>query len=464
MTVDYRTSTASRSPRLTPTTTHDLRETLKLAVPLIIAQLSSMGMNVVDSLIAGRLGAAPLGGVAVGAAVYSFALLVCIGILGAVTPTVAQLYGARRFDEIAPRMRQAWWIALGLGLIVMAICWSGSLLPKAIGVDPKLYPHARDFLFGVGFGGPALAGFFALRGYCDGMGRTKPGMVAAFSGLLALIPLAVAFAFGWGPLPRMGTFGLGLATALSLWLQVIGLALYVAHAEYFNRYGSVFAIDRPQREPIAALLKLGLPMAFAWQMEVGLFIVVALLMGRIGGDWAAAHQIAINVASLAFMIPLGLSQAVTVRVGHARGAEDRAGVRRAAVSGLTLAFGTQLVSATVMFVFAAQITLLYAPAAPELIPLVVQLMFLAGIFQMSDGIQVVAAGALRGLKDTTVPMFVTAFAYWGVGFPLAWYLGFATGLGGPGLWIGFIAGLTVAAVLLNWRFAVLSGRTVMPKM
>jgi MATE family multidrug resistance protein len=181
-------------------------------------------------------------------------------------------------------------------------------------------------------------------------------------------------------------------------------------------------------------------------------------MGRIGGDWAAAHQIAISVASVAFMVPLGLAQAVTVRVGHARGANDVVGVRRAGVAGLLLALATQTFSAAVMLIFAAQITRLYAPGAEALVPLAVQLMFLAGIFQLSDGIQVVAAGALRGLKDTQLPMYITALAYWGVGFPLAWGLGFGTGLGAPGLWIGFIAGLTMAAILLNWRFAVMLRR------
>lgn len=435
-----------------------LKSTLRLAAPLVVGQLSAMGMSVVDSVIAGRLGAAALGGVAVGGAVYSFSLLLTIGVLGSVTPTVAQLFGAKRFDEIAPRARQAWWLALGLGLLVMLICFNASLMLKAIGVDPQLYPYASEFLRGVGCGGPALAAFFMLRGYADGLGRTKPGMVASTAGLLLLIPLAILLAFGAGPIPALGTFGLGLATAISLSVEVIGLAWYLHRASWFQRFGTILQVDPPRWEPIRALLALGLPMAFSWQMEGGLFIVVALLMGRIGGDWAAAHQIAISVASVAFMVPLGLAQAVTVRVGHARGADDIVGVRRAGVAGLLLALATQTFSAAVMLIFAAQLTRLYAPGAEQLVPLAVQLMFLAGIFQMSDGIQVVAAGALRGLKDTQFPMYITALAYWGIGFPLAWGLGFGTGWGAPGLWIGFIAGLTMAAILLNWRFVVMLRR------
>ncbi len=427
--------------------------TFRLAAPLIVGQVSAMGISVADSLIAGRLGAAQLGGVAVGGAVYSFALLLTIGTLGAVTPTVAQLFGAGRYDEIAPRVRQAWWIAIVLALTMMLVCFNARALLVAINIDAALLPYASDFLRGVGFAGPGLAAFFVLRGFSDGLGRTKPGMVAAFAGLMILIPIAWALAFGFGPIPALGTFGLGLGTALALFLESVGLALYLQRAEFFRRFGSLLVLERPQAEPIKALLAVGLPMAFAWQMEGGLFIVVALLMGRIGGDWAAAHQIAINVASVAFMIPLGLAQAVTVRVGHARGANDIPGVRAAGLSGLVLALGTQVFSATVMIVFAAQITRLYAPGAEALVPLAVQLMFLAGIFQLSDGIQVVAAGALRGLKDTRFPMIITAFAYWGIGFPLSWLLGFTLGGGAPGLWIGFIAGLTMAAILLNWRFA-----------
>ncbi|MEZ5469829.1 MAG: MATE family efflux transporter [Lysobacterales bacterium] len=430
-----------------------LLETLRLAAPLIVGQVSAMGMTVADSIVAGRISSAALGGVAVGGAVYTVALLLTIGILAAITPIVAQLFGARRFDEIAAQARQAWWLALALGVVVMLICFNGSSALRLVGVDPKLYPYAADFLRGVGFGGPALAAFYLLRGYAEGLGRTKPGMVAALAGLVVLVPLAILLAFGAGPIPALGTFGLGLATAITLWLEAIGLAWYLRRASWFLRFGPILKLDRPRREPIMALLALGMPMAFAWQMEGGLFIVVALLMGRIGGDWAAAHQIAINVASVAFMLPLGLAQAVTVRVGHARGAERLTDVRRAAIAGLTLALGTQLLSAAVMLLLAAPITRLYAPGAEALVPLAVQLMFLAAIFQLSDGIQVVAAGALRGLKDTQFPMIITAIAYWGVGFPMAWTLGFQVGWGGPGLWIGFIAGLSMAAILLNWRLA-----------
>ncbi len=427
--------------------------TLRLAAPLIVGQISAMGMNVADTLIAGRLGPAALGGVAVGAAIYSCAMLLTIGTLSALTPTVAQLFGARRLDLIASRVRQAWWLAAGLALIVMIICLNAHHLLDVIGIDEALMPHATGFLSGVAFAGPGLAAFFVLRGFSDGLGRTKPGMVASACGLLILLPIAWAFSLGAGPIPAMGTFGLGLATAIALALESAGLAIYLHRQRYFRSFGSILKIERPQSAQIKALLAIGLPMAFSWQMEGGLFIVVALLMGRIGGDWAAAHQIAINVASVAFMIPLGLAQAVTVRVGHARGAGDIAGVRSAGLSGLALALGTQAFSAAVMIIFAAQITRLYAPGAEDLVPLAVQLMFLAGIFQLSDGIQVVAAGALRGLKDTRFPMIITAIAYWGIGFPLSYTLGFHLHWGAPGLWIGFIAGLTMAAILLNWRFA-----------
>jgi len=435
--------------------------TLRLASPLIVGQVSAMGMNVADTLIAGRLGPAALGGVAVGTAIYSCAMLLTIGILGALTPTVAQLVGARRLDEIASSVRQAWWLAAALGLIVMIICLNAHYVLVAIGIDAALMPHATGFLAGVAFAGPGLAAFFVLRGFSDGLGRTKPGMVASACGLLLLLPIAWAFSMGYGPIPAMGTFGLGLATAIALALESVGLAIYLHHQHYFRSFGSILKIERPKSVQIKALLAIGWPMAFAWQMEGGLFIVVALLMGRIGGDWAAAHQIAINVASVAFMIPLGLAQAVTVRVGHARGANDVPGVRSAGLSGLALALGTQVFSAAVMIIFAAPITRLYAPTAEELVPLTVQLMLLAGIFQLSDGIQVVAAGALRGLKDTRYPMFITAVAYWGVGFPLSYTLGFHLGWGAPGLWIGFIAGLTMAAILMNWRFATMLRRLSM---
>ena len=217
-------------------------------------------------------------------------------------------------------------------------------------------------------------------------------------------------------------------------------------------------VDRPNRAQISALLRLGLPIALGWAAEAGLFQVSALLVGRFGENWTAAHQVAINVASLTFMVPLGLSIAVAVRVGHARGASDAAGVSHAAGAGVLIALLTQLLSCTLMLCFAAAIANLYLPNDPQVAVVASGLLVLAAIFQFPDGIQVVCAGALRGPKDTAVPSSITVFAYWMLAFPIAWWLAFHSGQGVPGLWIGFIVGLSAAAVLLGSRLLLMLRR------
>lgn len=436
----------------------EMRASAALATPLVLGQLSAISMNAIDALLAGHLNTHTLAAVTVGTSVWSLAIVAAIGVMMAVPPSVAQLNGAGRRGDIAPLFAQAIWLALALGVVLAsAIYWLGPLLPAKIGVDPKLTEDVGTFLRAIAFGAPALALFAALRGLTEGLGLGRPTLYFGLLGPVLLAPLAYVLMYGRLGVPSLGASGAAIATAIVLWIQVAAFASYIALNPRFRDLHLMQGWARPNPRTLGELLRIGLPMGVTLLMEGGLFVAVALVIGRLGSAVVASHQVALNVASIAFMVPLGLALATTVRVGNAVGRNDAIGIRAAALAGVALTVGAQIVSAGLMASLPRAIASLYT-ADVAVIALAAQLLLLAAIFQLSDGVQVVANGALRGLKDTRIPMFITLLAYWGFGMPVGWWLTFQQGMGARGMWIGLIAGLSVAAVLLSWRFWRLSAR------
>ncbi|MDQ3288532.1 MAG: MATE family efflux transporter [Pseudomonadota bacterium] len=431
-----------------------------LAAPLIMGHLSTGLIGFVDSVIAGRHGTQTLAAVAVGTALFWLPMMVPMGTLMALPALVSQLDGSGRRDEIGSQFRQALWLSVGLGLVLFAFL---SLIVHALepmGIAAEIRPGATAFLHGIRWGVPALTLYVCMRYLCDGLHWTLPTMVLGIGGLLALVPLGVAFTHGlqWGPLhlASRGAGGLGIASAIMLWMQAAAFTVYLWRTRRFADLRLFERFEAPHWASIRALLVVGLPIGVTVAMESGLFVATALLIGRLGEVPAAAHQIAINVASLSFMIPLALAEATTVRVGHALGRGDGAGVRRAALAGYAIVMGTQLFAAVAMLLGNELIVGFYTADA-AVASLAAALLMYAAAFQFPDGIQVMSAGALRGLKDTRMPMLLAGFAYWGVGMPLGAALGLGIGglwpaMGPEGMWIGLIAGLSVAAVLLTTRF------------
>ncbi|CAH2599260.1 putative multidrug resistance protein NorM [Rhodovastum atsumiense] len=436
---------------IVPGFAQEARATLRLALPLVAGQVAQMGAGVIESMLAGHLGAQVLGAVAVGNSVWALAFMALVGVMMALSPSVAQLDGARRRREVAPVFVQAVWLGLGLGVVLGAATYLfGPSLAVLTGVDSALLPDIRRFLHAVAFGAPGLGLFLACRGLSDGLSLTRASMVFSSIGLLVLAPLGWALMYGRLGLPALGAQGAGIAWAVLGWVEGLAFAAWIAVSSRYAGLGWQAARGRPDPAGIAALLRLGAPMAVSVLLEVGLFSAAALVIGGFGPTMVAGHQIALNVAGLCFMVPLGLSMAMTVRVGNAVGRGDPVGVRLAAMAGLALVLVTQALSCTMLAVLSQVIAGLYTADA-DVIAASAGLLLLAAVFQFSDGIQVAAAGALRGLKDTRVPMLITAFSYWGVGMPLGLVLAFPGGLAAPGVWMGLIAGLTCAAVLLGRR-------------
>ena len=422
----------------------------RLAAPLIAAQLAAVGMGALDTMFAGRLGAQALAAVAVGINFNILFFVMAMGLLMACSPIVAQLRGAGAdAAAIGVFMRRARGCAL---LVALAWCVAVNLAAEPglhlLGLDDatlQLAVHFLRYLSGSAFG---FSMYFALRSCADGAGQVRPIVIAGVIGLGANAVLDWLLVFGNLGAPRLGAIGCGIATCLSSALMAAVLGLAYLYEPQLRRYRGV---AQGATLGVPAILRLGGPIALILLAESGLFVLSALLMARFGDAVVAAYQVAINFASLLFMIPLGVGQATAVRVGLAAGARDLAAARFRGIVGMLMGLVNALSNAAIMLLFGGVIVAIYTHD-PAIAAQATHFLWLAAVFQFFDGVQVTANGALRGLKDTRMPAAITLVAYWLVGLPVAWQLAFTHGGGPDGLWWGLTAGLGVAALGLSWRF------------
>ncbi len=424
----------------------------RLAWPVVLGQLCAMGMNVADTMLAGRHSEHTLGVVAVGSAVWSLVIIVVLGFLFAVPPMVSELDGAGRRDRIAAVVSQALWLAVLLGALLFFGVRSAEPLLRLMEVDPVLVPDVVAFLNILSAGAPALALFFALRYFSEGIGYTRAALYFSALGIVLFLPIGNVLVFGHLGFPELGARGCAIAMVISLWLQVLSFAVFVLRHPIYRDIDLPGRFERPRWSEMRHLLALGLPIGFMVLMEGSLFVVAALLIASLGTQAVAAHQIAINLGSVAFMVPLGIGAATTVRVGNALGSGDPLRLRAAVSAGLLLALLSQILLAASMALFANPLAQLYTRDA-ALAALAAELLIICAIFQFSDGMQAVAASALRGLQDVRIPAVLALLAYWGVGMSTGYWLTFGRGLGVHGMWWGLAAGLSAAALFLLCRLA-----------
>lgn len=441
----------------TDTLRHEVVRTFLLAGPLIVGQLTNFGMNFVDTVMAGRLGMVDLGAVAVGSSIWAAGFLFVLGVLMAVSAAVSHLDGAGRPRAAGELTRQALWLAVAMAAALWWIMRSAEWLMAVLGTDPAVGEVTDGYLRAISWGAPAMTGMLVLRFFSEGIGYTRPTMYIGVLGIACNIPLNYVLMFGKLGLPQLGAVGCGWATAIVLWLQFFALLAWIVWRPRYRPYGVFASWSWPSRLEIPALVKLGFPIGVMVFMEGGLFVASALLISTLGALPVAAHQVAINYSGLMFMVPLGISGAITVRVGNAMGRADPMAARLAGIVGTILALGFGLLSALVMVLLPQQIARLYT-AEREVIELAASLLLLAAVFQVADCIQVAAAGALRGLKDTRIPMLYSVLAYWMIGMSVGWYLTFRLAWGPAGMWVGILSGLTVAAILLGARFLRIAGK------
>lgn len=438
----------------------ELRTLGGLAAPIVITQLSQMGMGVADTVMAGRVSAADLAGVALGGNFYFPVMLLMSGIVMAVTPSVSQLHGADRVAEAGAVVRQALWIAVIGGLALTMLLRNAEPLYRLFDVDEQAIPVAVSYLRATSLGLAPLLAYAALRCLCEGMSWTWAAMFISFGALLLKVPLNLLFIYGSPALgvPAMGGAGCGAATAILMVASLLAMVVTVSLSHV--RVAQVFAMfSRPQAREIARLLRLGLPIGLALFVEVAFFSFATLLIGQLGVDVVASHQVAFNVIGIAFMVPLALGMAATIRVGFNVGAGELGAARMSAwlTVATTVVWGALI--ATLLMLLRHWIVDFYSDEA-EVIRVAAGLLALGALFQVFDGSQVAMMGALRGYKDTRAPMIIAVLAYWLVGLPVGYTLCFGLdfgsslrveGIGVRGLWWGLVVGLGVAATTLFAR-------------
>ncbi len=435
----------------------EILRTLQLAMPVVVGMVASFSMNFVDTLMAGRLPdkEIALAGIATGGAIWSAMLMFVLGTLMALQPVVAQLDGAGNRPEGGAAARQGLWIALAVGIPYMLYLRSGGHLLQWMLVDADIVPTAIEYMDAISWGAPAICLLLALRFFSEGSGFTRPTMYMGLLGILLNVPLNYVLMFGKLGFPEMGARGCGYATSIVLWAQLLMMFLYIRWHAHFKEFELFKCWDWPRWEAILRLLKIGLPIGTMIFVEGSLFIGAALFIARLGALPASAHLIAINFSALMFMVPLGLASAITTRVGNALGRGEPEAARYAGLIGLLIVLFTQTLSAATMLVIPEFIVKIYT-SDPAITTIAVSLLFYSAIFQYSDGVQICAAGALRGLKDTLAPMFINIASYLLIGLSAGYYLTFNKAMGPAGMWIGMIIGLSFGAVLLFGRFLIKS--------
>ncbi len=436
----------------------EIKATLALAWPMVLTNLGQTAMTATDVMMMGRLGPQALAAGALGSNLYFMPLIFGLGLMLATSPMVATELGRMRHSvrDLRRTVRQGLWLAVLAALPIWLFLWHGEAVLLAMGQEPALAHQAGVYLRWLQWAVLPFYGYIVLRSFISALERPGWALVIVFAAVAGNVLFNWMFMFGNLGVPAMGIAGSGLATSLSSLLMFAGLAAVVLVEPKFRRYrlfGRFWRADWPR---FRALLKLGLPIAGILAFEVTIFSVSALLMGLIDADSLAAHAIATQITSITFMVPLGLNQAATVRVGLAYGARNREGVSRAGWA--SFAIGVSFMALTGLAMILAPHLLIRAfidvadPANAHVIGLAVSFLALAALFQVFDGAQAVAAGMLRGLHDTRVPMVYAAIGYWGVGLPLGVLLAFRFGLAGVGIWTGLALGLAVVSVLLLARW------------
>ena len=438
---------------------HEIKNLGKLAVPVLIAQVSQTAITFVDTIMAGHYSKTALSGVAIAVSIWLPTVLFGQGLLTVLTPIIANLNGAAKRDQVANHTRQGVVIALFLSVLIMLILYhSDQIIGLRSSVDHPIDPEMMDvavkFLRAIMWGVPAFLLFLVYRNQCEGLSNTKPAMVIIFIALLANIPINYVLIYGKLGLPAFGGVGCGITAAIIFWLM-FGLIRF---------YTLTTASQRDIRETpltkwvdfsvIKNIVVLGMPLALAYFFEMSLFAVIALLIAPLGQVTVAAHQIIFTISSLTFAIPLSLGVASSIRVGFLLGNKKTSLAKQTAYISLAISLMIAVIVALVLVIFRTPIIHIFTEEV-DVITICLQLIILLAIYQASDYLQVVASNVLRGYKDTKSIFYITLISYWGVGLPVGYILGLTDlimqPIGAAGFWIGIILGLAVAAFLLIAR-------------
>lgn len=440
----------------------ELGPTLRLALPVILAELGWVGMGVADIVMVGRLGPAAIGAVGIGNVLFFTVAISGMGMMLGLDTLVSQAFGAGRVEDchrsLVHGIDLALVLTLPLMLVVALVNWA---LPSW-GVDPAVLRAAMPYLRTLNWGMLPLLLYAALRRYLQGMALVRPLMVALVISNLVNIAGNWVLVYGRLGMPALGVVGSGWATFLARWAVVAILAGAVIDHDRRYETGLWRTPLRLEAQRVRRLLALGVPAALQITMEVGVFAVAATLAGRLGPLALAAHEVVLHAASVTFMVPLGISAAAAVRVGHALGRGDARAAGRAGWAALGIGAGFMTCAGVAFLILPGPILGLFT-ADRSVLAIGSGLLAVAAMFQLFDGLQVVATGALRGLGDTRTPMLANLAAHWGLGLPIGYALAFPGGRGVLGLWLGLSTGLIAAGIILlgAWALRARPGRAAL---
>jgi MATE family multidrug resistance protein len=433
----------------------------KIAWPLLLAQLMQTLMGVSDTIMAGRYDSVDMASVAIGHSVIMPILIFLQGICLALSPIIARFHGGHQAHQVAHPVWQTFYLSMTIAVMIM---FSILLMPNLLGLlemDERMRNETLEYVGYVLMSAPAFAIYQTLRNYCEGLSKTRPTMVIMFTGLLVNIPANYIFINGLFGFEEMGGAGCGFATMLVFYVMAFATWIYTVFAQSLKEYKLYQSWINPDFAMMFAVAKQGVPIALTFLAEVSLFAVVAIMLAPSGALTVASHQVALNFSSLIFMIPLSIGLAVAIRIGHIIGEQRTPVAKTAYLSALVLAVSTVTITATGTILGNEMIASMYSNET-EVIEYAASLLLFAAVFQFSDAIQVVSANALRGYKDTRAMLVISVFCYWGIGFPTGIILGLTDilvpAMSAKGFWIGFITGLSAAAILMTWRVTVVQRR------
>lgn len=444
----------------------ELTETVRLAVPMAATQLGQVTMMTTDLMLLGRLGQDVVAAVALAHIVLFLCFMLGMGLVSAVAPLAAQAFGAREPRMVRRALRVGLWAATLVGLPLTIAQMFGYEILTALGQDHATAHLAGHYLHALAWSMVPAWWFMALRSFMGAVNRPEPGLWITLAAIPANLALAAILIFGAFGLPQLGVLGAGLATTL-VNLGMCAAGVWVCYARRpFRKYQVLGRFWRADWPLMRKLFVIGLPIAGMFLLEYGLFAIAAIMMGWISTTALAAHQIALQFASIIFMVPFGIAQAATVRVGQAAGRRDPAGTRLAGFVAIALGAAFMVVMVLLALTGRNLIPLAFlgndTAHAAETIALTATLLLVGSTFFIADGIQSVTAGALRGLNDTRIPLLIAAVSFWAIGFTASYSLAFLVGLAAAGIWFGFSVSIAVYAILLVWRFHALTQRGYLP--
>lgn len=425
---------------------------LNLAYPVVIGQLGQIMVSVADSIMVGKfLGTIPLAAISLAVSVLIIPMVFAIGVAYGLTPLIAGADGEENPAKATKYFKNGLVLNSILGLIIYGLIALFAEGAHLLGQDERVVAQALPYIHVVGFSIVPMMSFFAFKQFAEGLSDTKAAMRVSLAANFLNVLLNYPLITGWGPFPELGLIGAAVSTLITRFLMLGGMALYIRKKEKFALYWSFWRDSEVNWPTIKEILDIGVPSGLQYVFEAGAFAMSGVIVGMIGPVQQAAHQIALNIASVSYMMVSGLGAAATIRMGNQLGRKDYPMLRLAGQSLFHLTFFFMLVTMTLLILLRNFLPQFYS-SDPEVLQYTAVLMVAAGIFQMPDGMQATALGALRGIKDVNIPTVVAFVAYWVIAVPLCYFLGVYLEKGPIGVWMGLTVGLVLASIALYWRF------------